>query len=102
MPEYEHYGESLNTHPDYFLMKKAYEEKLLIEELETIEHFAKFVTPVLENSQNITQEQQGIQELNEEINENEENVLRCAMGPVRERGISSEMERNWTSARIQF
>jgi hypothetical protein len=35
MTEYEHYGESLNTHPDYFLMKRAYEEKLLIEELET-------------------------------------------------------------------
>ncbi len=52
MTEYEHYGESLNTHPDYFLMKRAYEEKLLIEELETREHFAKFVTPVSENIQN--------------------------------------------------
>lgn len=102
MTEYEHYGESLNTHPDYFLMKRAYEEKLLIEELETTEHFAKFVTPVAENTQNITVEQQGKQELNEEINENETNVLRCAMGPVRERGIDSKMERDWTVDRVQF
>lgn len=102
MTEYEHYSESLNTHPDYFLMKRAYEEKLLIEELETTEHFAKFVTPVAENTQNITVEQQGKQELNEEINENETNVLRCAMGPVRERGIDSKMERDWTVDRVQF
>jgi hypothetical protein len=79
MIEYEHYGDSLNTHPDYFLMKKAYEEdeeKLLIEELETTEHFANFVIPVSENRHNITVEQ--------EVKENEENILRCAMGSMRE------------------
>ena len=47
MPEYEHYGESLNTHTNYFLMNRAYEEKLLIEELESNDHFVNFVIPVV-------------------------------------------------------
>ena len=75
MTEYEHYEESLNTHPDYFLMKKAYEEKLLIEELETNEHFVNFVIPVLENTENFIGKQQ--------VRENEENILRSAVGPMR-------------------
>jgi hypothetical protein len=75
MTEYEHYGESLNTHQDYFLMKKAYKEKLLIEELETNEHFVNFVIPVLENTENFIGKQQ--------VRENEENILRSAVGPMR-------------------
>jgi hypothetical protein len=74
MIEYEHYGDSLNTHPDYFLMKRNYEEKLLIEELETTEHFANFVTPVSENNRNLTDKQ--------EVKENEENILRRTVGSL--------------------
>lgn len=74
MIEYEHYGDSLNTHPDYFLMKRAYEEKLLIEELETTEHFANFVSPVSENNRNLFNKQ--------EVEENEENILRRTLGTV--------------------
>jgi len=74
MPEYEHYGESLNTHTNYFLMNRAYEEKLLIEELESNDHFVNFVIPVLENPHNCTGEQQ--------VKENEKNVLRCTVGSL--------------------
>lgn len=75
MTEYEYYGESLNTHTNYFLMKRAYEEKLLIEELETNEHFVNFVIPVRENTENFIEKQQ--------VTENEKNVLRCTMGSLR-------------------
>lgn len=72
MVEYEHYGNSLNTHPDYFLMKQIYEEDLLIQELETTEHFANFVLPVWENENNLIGKQ--------EVTENEKNILRRTMG----------------------
>lgn len=56
-------------------MKRAYEEKLLIEELETNEHFVNFVIPVRENTENFIEKQQ--------VTENEKNVLRCTMGSLR-------------------
>lgn len=31
--EFEHYGESLESHPDFLLLKKRYEEELMYEEL---------------------------------------------------------------------
>ncbi len=55
--EFECYGESLSTHPDYLQMKKTYEEDLLLislnEELEISQQTAKFVSPVSENPLNV-------------------------------------------------
>lgn len=54
--EFEHYGESLSTHPDYLQMKALYEEELLYnslkEELENEEKSIKFVSPIFENPLN--------------------------------------------------
>lgn len=74
MADYEHYGESLNTHPDYLLMKKMYEEELWYEELETRKELTKFVPLVSENTKNLIGSQ--------EVKENEENILRSTVGPL--------------------
>ena len=75
--ESEHFGESLSSHPDYLLMKHMHEQDLWYELLETKKENSKFVTPVLENKENIT----GRQKIN--IEENEENILRNSVGDVR-------------------
>ena len=74
MTEFEHYGESLSTHPDYLLMQRQYHEELLMSELQITEELSKFVTPVSENEVNLIDIQQ--------VKENEENVLRSTLGPV--------------------
>jgi hypothetical protein len=77
--EFECFGESLSTHPNYLQMKRNYEENLLLislqDELEMSEETIKFVSPVSENLLNI------------EITENkptkkptnEKNILRNSM-----------------------
>jgi hypothetical protein len=74
MIEYEHYGDLLNTHPDYFLMKRAYEKNLLIKELQTQNHFPNFVNPRSENTSILLQKQK--------LKENEKNILRCSVGSM--------------------
>ena len=55
--EFECYGESMSTHPDYLQMKKTYEEDLLLislnQELEISQKTIKFVSPVSENLLNV-------------------------------------------------
>lgn len=72
--EFEHYGESLTTHPDYLLMKRLHEEQLWYEQLESKKELSKFVPPVLENTENVIGRQ--------EVKENEENILRSTVGPL--------------------
>jgi hypothetical protein len=72
MTEFEEYGESLTTHPDYLLMKRIHEENLWYEQLETTQKSSKFVTLVSENEDNVIGRQ--------EVKENEENVLRNTLG----------------------
>lgn len=74
MTEFEEYGESLSTHPDYLMMQHHYHEELLMYELQMTEELSKFVTPVSENEVNLFDIQQ--------VKENEENVLRSTLGPV--------------------
>jgi hypothetical protein len=74
MTEFEAFGESLNTHPDYLMMHRHYREELLMYELQMTEELSKFVTPVSENEVNVIDIQQ--------VKENEENVLRSTLGPV--------------------
>lgn len=74
MTEFEAYGESLSTHPDYLMMQRHYQEELLMYELQMREELSKFVTPVSENEVNLIDTQQ--------VKENEENVLRSTLGPV--------------------
>jgi hypothetical protein len=74
MTEFEHYGESLTTHPDYLLMKQMHEENLWYEQLETTKESSKFVTLVSENEENLIGRQ--------EVKENEENILRGTLGFV--------------------
>ena len=75
MEEYECYGESLSTHPDYLLMKRDYEEKKLLISLQKEENNNKFVSPVSENP------------FSRDIRENkkpadEKNILRNTMGSL--------------------
>lgn len=55
--EFECFGESLSTHPDYLQMKRNYEENLLLislqEDLEMSPESVNFVSPVFENPLNI-------------------------------------------------
>tara|TARA_R110000868_G_scaffold43581_2_gene146277 strand:- start:665 stop:889 length:225 start_codon:yes stop_codon:yes gene_type:complete len=74
MTEFEHYGESLTTHPDYLLMKQMHEENLWYEQLETTKKCSKFVTLVSENEENLIGRQ--------EVKENEKNILRGTLGFV--------------------
>lgn len=74
MTEFEAFGESLSTHPDYLMMQRHYQEELLMYELQMTEELSKFVTPVSENEVNLI-DIQGVKE-------NEENVLRSTLGPV--------------------
>lgn len=84
---FNHFGESLDTTPDFLLMKRMYEEDLLQWEeknnceklLEISEHIPNFDTPLKENLP-----------LNQPTY-NEENILRNDVEPVRETGDSTTM-----------
>lgn len=75
MTEFEAFGESLSTHPDYLMMQRHYQEELLMYELQMMEELPKFVTPVSENRGNVIDRQ--------EVKENEKNVLRGTVGSLR-------------------
>lgn len=78
--DFDCFGDSLSTHPDYLQMKRNYEENLLLitlnNDLEMSQESTNFVSPVFENP------------LNVEIVENkptkkptdEKNILRDSMG----------------------
>lgn len=89
---FNHYGESLDTSPDFFLAKRAYEESLVDwneddkkcgqheeNRLEITEHIPNFDTPLKEN---VPFKQQ---------NRNEENILRDNVEPIGERRHPEEM-----------
>lgn len=78
--DFDCFGDSLSTHPDYLQIKRNYEENLLLitlnNDLEMSQESTNFVSPVFENP------------LNVEIVENkptkkptdEKNILRDSMG----------------------
>lgn len=91
---FNNYGESLDTCPDFFLAKKAYEESLIDwdnlekncgksgdERLEISEHIPNFDIPIKENIP-----------LKQPTN-NEENILRNNVEPIGETGNSPTMVR---------
>lgn len=83
--EFECYGESMSTHPDYLQMKRNYEEDLLLislnEELEMSQETAKFVSPVFENPLNV----EIVENKPTKKPTNEKNILRDSMGSLRSR-----------------
>lgn len=67
----EHYGDSLDTHPDYLFMKKMW-----MEDLEKVDESLIFVDPPKFNKETLFQ---GIN-VTLTTAENEENILRSPMG----------------------
>lgn len=69
--EIEHYGDSLDTHPDYLFMKKMW-----MEDLEKVDESLIFVDPPKFNKETLFK---GINVILTTA-ENEENILRSPMG----------------------
>jgi hypothetical protein len=82
------YGESLDSTPDFFMAKKAYEESLVdwneedisyTQLLEINEHIPNFDTPLKKKH------------LLKTVNNNEENILRNHVEPLGTRGDTTKM-----------
>ncbi len=80
--EFECYGESMSTHPDYLQMKRDYEENLLLitlsNDLEMSQETTKFVSPVFENPLNV----EIVENKPTKKPTNEKNILRNSMGSL--------------------
>lgn len=88
--EIEHYGESLESHPDFLFMKKMW-----MEDLEKVHESLIFVDPIKINSQEI------FKGVNFTLIKptNEENVLRSSLGTTAEREDDRQVDlRRETSA----